>query len=374
MKRIIALGIILFGAINLFAQPASVIMLRQQWFSQTTNQGIVPLAYQFLTQNTGINLTNGVLTTPLAVDAPLTLVGTTQLWTAETFPPVDINLTKGLDLLNAKYPLGDYTLKIGYNSFLGDKVKTMPLSLQAEFPANAPAITKPTPLRPLTESTTFEWLPSNGDSNDSVSFILFEGNFSPELLTQLQSGAISIEEALGQTFSLLYPASLTDYASIKLPVDQTSISITNILPHMDHLAIVTYNTVQNKQTGPEILLEQVGSLSGNVVFFPRVVNGLYGMPIGYDYRWSEWFGGYTDSAAPWIWQQELGWLCFFAEDSSSIFWYDMVTGWNWTSESIYPFMYNFETETRQGAWLFYMKESTQPRWFYNYTLKVWEQL
>ena len=60
---------------------------------------------------------------------------------------------------------------------------------------------------------------------------------------------------------------------------------------------------------------------------------------------------YTSSAFSdniWLWTPDLGWL--------------------WTTESLYPYLYS----SSEGAWLWYQRGSSSPRWFYNYGTGSWE--
>jgi hypothetical protein len=42
-------------------------------------------------------------------------------------------------------------------------------------------------------------------------------------------------------------------------------------------------------------------------------------------------------------------------------------GWLWTSEAIFPWCYGINV----GSWLWYMRDTANPRWFYNFALQTW---
>ena len=86
---------------------------------------------------------------------------------------------------------------------------------------------------------------------------------------------------------------------------------------------------------------------------------------------SKVFGAYNGTVPGWIWHLQHGWLYVDpSSTSSAIFLYSVAdAGWLGTSMAWYPTLYRFS----DGAWLYYLKGTSNPRWFYNYKSAAWEQ-
>ena len=69
-----------------------------------------------------------------------------------------------------------------------------------------------------------------------------------------------------------------------------------------------------------------------------------------------------------LYHPEHGWLyCVGTQPSNVLFWTaDM--GWLWTSNSQYSYLYRFS----DNVWLWYRKNSSDPRWFFNFQTRTWE--
>jgi len=92
--------------------------------------------------------------------------------------------------------------------------------------------------------------------------------------------------------------------------------------------------------------------------------------LGGGWKWSTWFGYFQTDQEPWIFHQEHGWLYEFGSDTASVvFWDASMSAFWWTSKTQYPYVYRFS----DGAWLWYLKGSTSPRWFQNLKTGTWEQ-
>ena len=91
--------------------------------------------------------------------------------------------------------------------------------------------------------------------------------------------------------------------------------------------------------------------------------------LGGGWRRLGWFGDYSVmTGAGWIWHNRLGFL-YLAPDATpqSIWLFEAVQGWLWTSSTTYPFFYRQST----GEWIWY-NGSVNPRWFYNMATGGWE--
>ena len=62
-----------------------------------------------------------------------------------------------------------------------------------------------------------------------------------------------------------------------------------------------------------------------------------------------------------------GWIYAVGETLDSIWYWDDSLGWCWTNQTVYPFVYRNEP----AGWLYYQRESSSPRRFYDYGAKAW---
>lgn len=94
------------------------------------------------------------------------------------------------------------------------------------------------------------------------------------------------------------------------------------------------------------------------------------LDLGSGWKWLAWFGYFSDKENPWIYHLEHHWLYPYGTSTNDLTFYDSAMGafW-WTSQAVYPNLYRFS----DGAWLWYLEGSSNPRWFYNYNTSSWEQ-
>ena len=83
--------------------------------------------------------------------------------------------------------------------------------------------------------------------------------------------------------------------------------------------------------------------------------------LGGGWKFSDWFGSYNDSTAPWMFHAEHGFVFIFEEGvPDSVFYFDLTAnGWFWTNATSYPSLFSFA----RNAWVFYFVGSTGPRNF-----------
>jgi len=86
---------------------------------------------------------------------------------------------------------------------------------------------------------------------------------------------------------------------------------------------------------------------------------------------SGWFGIFNETYYPWIYHQQHGWMYVYGTETSSIWLYNQTgnMGFLWTSSTVYPWMWSNTKQT----WLYYVKGSQSPRWFFNWNSQKWEQ-
>ncbi len=84
---------------------------------------------------------------------------------------------------------------------------------------------------------------------------------------------------------------------------------------------------------------------------------------------SDWFGVFSDTFAPWIYHEKLGFLFPAADRNESAWFFDPENGWIWTSESAFPFFWSVD----RSAWLWFAAENSVPgaRWFNNFSTGEW---
>ena len=88
-----------------------------------------------------------------------------------------------------------------------------------------------------------------------------------------------------------------------------------------------------------------------------------------DWYWLDWFGHFNTAYYPWVYHLQHGWMYPVGTDSTSIWLWTSDMDWLWTSDTIYPYLYRYS----DAAWLWYLKDSFSPRWFYNFKTDKWEQ-
>jgi hypothetical protein len=123
-------------------------------------------------------------------------------------------------------------------------------------------------------------------------------------------------------------------------------------------------------------LQPTSSVDSNQVFSMSVDSVNVGqdlwhgaVDLGSGWKWVNWFGYFNTSSDPWIYHEYLGWLYAFGTATDDlVFWDPHMNAFWWTSQSQYPYAYRFS----DGAWLYYLVGSANPRWFYNYSSETWE--
>lgn len=89
--------------------------------------------------------------------------------------------------------------------------------------------------------------------------------------------------------------------------------------------------------------------------------------LGAGWLWSTWFGVINDSGFPWINHREHGWMWVEDETTESVWLWTEDLGWMWTAGTIYSFLYRLESR----GWLFYLRDSADPRWFLDLNTRSW---
>ena len=92
-----------------------------------------------------------------------------------------------------------------------------------------------------------------------------------------------------------------------------------------------------------------------------------GTDRGNGWREADWFGFYFPSSSGWHYHAEHGWIYPVGETLDSIWFWDLDLGWCWTSRTVYPYLHRHDP----GGWLYYLRESKNPRRFYDHGKESW---
>jgi len=94
--------------------------------------------------------------------------------------------------------------------------------------------------------------------------------------------------------------------------------------------------------------------------------------LGNDWIRSAWLGDFRVRSDPWIYHIEHGWMYVFSNSTYSegiYFWDDAMKEILWTSKTAYPIQYRFSDK----KWIWYLKESKNPRFFVDLATSEWEE-
>ena len=91
----------------------------------------------------------------------------------------------------------------------------------------------------------------------------------------------------------------------------------------------------------------------------------------------DWFGYFLIEDDDWIYHLQHGWMFLSWGDGQGLgkvagkFWlHDMEMGWWWVDHRSYPYIYSSNHEN----WLWYVAQSSSPRWFYCFCNCSWESM
>lgn len=90
--------------------------------------------------------------------------------------------------------------------------------------------------------------------------------------------------------------------------------------------------------------------------------------LGGGWKWLNWFGYFNTNADPWIRHQQHGWMHVTGTQACGLWLWTADMGYLWTTATLYPTLYR----AHDGAWLWYSRDSVNPRWFYNFQTQSWE--
>lgn len=113
--------------------------------------------------------------------------------------------------------------------------------------------------------------------------------------------------------------------------------------------------------------EVLSSSSSNSTLSSSNTLALAGAVQANGWRSLEWFGEYFSTGSGWSFHAQHGWIYTVGTTLDSLWYWDTSLGWCWTNQTLYPFVYRHESK----GWLYYQRESSSPRQFYDYMTKAW---
>ena len=90
--------------------------------------------------------------------------------------------------------------------------------------------------------------------------------------------------------------------------------------------------------------------------------------LGGGWKRSSWFGDFNVTYYPWIYHAQHGWMYTFGTDPTSIWLWTTDLGFLWTGSGVYSWLWSDTKHT----WLYYVKGSHSPRYFFNWNTQTWE--
>lgn len=124
---------------------------------------------------------------------------------------------------------------------------------------------------------------------------------------------------------------------------------------LDMQSTIVWDTEDNTATSLPVTITVISPLWVDAV------------PLPGGWRWLSWFGFFEEDGY-WIWHYDHGWMYPVGTTTEDILFYTGDMEWIWSSGSVYPWIYRFSDST----WLWYLRDSAAPRWFYNATTESWE--
>jgi hypothetical protein len=258
MKRVTPLVGLCLLAIQVAAQAQVVYfdISRQKWLSQiSTNPA--PFIYRYATRALGNNIIEATSIAPSGLENDL-YGGYTATMFATNFPSFifdGTNFVSGYTVFNLFYPLGNYTLYTRCQSGAVPLIRNYNGVMTNDFPAVDPVFTNVSPIEPLLPTQTFRWPVFTTAPDHYCSFFLLEAdNISTNILNNIIENGIS---AVTNNMTVLS-------WNLRLSPTANSITVSNINPNHDHLALLQFHHVNPSDA---IIPHEVESVSANATFF-----------------------------------------------------------------------------------------------------------
>ena len=87
------------------------------------------------------------------------------------------------------------------------------------------------------------------------------------------------------------------------------------------------------------------------------------------WKWSAWFGYFSDPWYPWFYHRQLGFLYREGSSTSDLYLYSSKLGWMWTTKELFPTFYSFS----RGKWMWFDRKSSSPAWVADLETGSWHQ-
>jgi hypothetical protein len=238
------------------AQVASYRIQRQKWLSQISTNP-VPFAYRFGALVAGQGLVT--VETRSSVTTNNLIGGSYQMSFGTNYPAYTVgetNLSSGLSEFNRFYPLGSYTLYSSYMLGPVPRASSVTVALTNDFPQIEPVFTNLNPLTELQATQTFSWPVFSTNPACFAHFVVLEGNIDTNILSDIINNGI--QSVTNQLAVLAW--------DLQLSPAENQVTVTNLNPQLDHLAILQFYNA-NPTINDPLGLSEVSSFSANATFF-----------------------------------------------------------------------------------------------------------
>ncbi|MBT3470419.1 MAG: DUF5011 domain-containing protein, partial [Opitutae bacterium] len=142
---------------------------------------------------------------------------------------------------------------------------------------------------------------------------------------------------------------------------------------------VDTSILDTSKEGTYIVTYTATDAAGNTASLKRSIEVVWNVPViikendviemDSGYYASTWFGPTYPQDANWLFHPGFGWIYVVGEDTSSLWIYDQVKGWFWTSRTTFPYIYVQE----ESIWYYFYLSSSNPRYFWNSLTEAWDE-
>lgn len=258
MKTVaIVVGACLFWTnIAVQAQVVYFDMSRQKWLTQiSTNPA--PFVYRYAASVLGNKIIEATSTAPSGIENDL-YGGYTAAMFGTNFPALMFdgsNFLSGLTIYNFFYPTGNYSLYTKCQPTAIPVIRDYNGVMTNDFPAVDPVLTNVSPVEPLLPTQTFRWPVFTTAPDHFCNFFLLEADdISTNIVNNIIENGVS---AVTNNMTVLS-------WNLRLNPTANSITVSNINPLHDHLALLEFHHVNPSDA---VIPHQVESVSINATFF-----------------------------------------------------------------------------------------------------------
>jgi hypothetical protein len=278
-------------------------------------------------------------------------VGSTLTTAAGVGPQSRVLLTGGAKAENVFWQVGSSATIGTYSQFKGTIMAQDSITLDTDSELDGRALAR-------TGTVTFNGL---------------SASIPPMITVVITAPADGYTYVIPHSVSIAVTAESTPY-----PIERVELNITGYLWSFwlgaDYTEPYTF-VWPEALAGDYVLVATAWDTEGNIAYSaPVTIHGSAplwenAIKLGGDgWRWLDWFGYFEEDGYGWIWHSTHGWMYASGDTTAYIWFYTKDMGWLWTRDTLYPFLYR----RSDRAWLWYMRGTKAPRWFYNFKTAKWE--